>query len=747
MVSYRVIGQSIPRTDGVEKATGTARYTADIPMQGALWGKVLRSPYPHARITRIDTSRARQVPGVHGVLTGADLKGVVFGRQVRDVPVLAQDRVRFVGERVAAVAAVDEDTAQQALELIDVTYQELPALLDPLEAMKEDAQLLHPKVMSYEGLPQPLEKASNVFEREVWSRGDVAQGFAEADLVVENTFTTARMHQAYLEPHTYLVWIDEEGRVQVWASSKIPYNMRKALAACAGIPEERILVNHAYIGGDFGGKGFMDEPLCYFLAFHTRMPVRMAMEYPEEFMAGNPRQPSITRLKTGLLRDGTLVAHQAQVIYNSGAYGGYLPLGHLPGSHAAAGAYRTPHAYVEAMEVYTNTVPGGYMRSPGETQAVFAMESHMNDIARRLGMDPLELRTKNLMEEGEETLTSRRYGSVHCKDVRAKEVLEAVVEASSYRAPTPANVGRGMAIADRRASGGGTGHAGVTLNPDGSAILHTPIFEQGTGSYTSLRQMVAEEFALPIERVRVEVWNTDGVPFDEGVLAGRVTRIEGQAVHLAAQEARQEVVRLTAELLGWPEEHLTVEGESVRRQDTGEVQPWAGILARTGRSVTGQGKVVDWSLNEITAFTAQVAEVSVDPETGEVRLLRYTTAHDVGTIINPLGHQGQIDGAVIQGLGYATMEELRVEEGQVTNLSFGDYKIPNINDIPPLQTVLVQSERGVGPYNAKWIGEGGALSLVAPAIANAVEDAVGVRIRDLPLTAEKVHRALRARKA
>ena len=736
MVSYRVIGQPVPRADGVVKATGTARYTADLSLPGTLWGKSLRSPFPHARITRVDTSRAKQVPGVYAVLTGADVRGVLFGRQIRDVPVLAQDRVLFAGERVAAVAAVDRDTARQALDLIVVEYEELPAIFDVLEALKEDAPLLHPNMNSYQGVSQPLDKPSNAFIHKTWGQGDVEEGFTQADLVVENTYTTPLMHQAYLEPHTCLVWIDDEGRVQVYASSKIPYKLKEMLAEVAGIPEERIRVNHTYVGGDFGGKGFpQDLFLSYFLALHAGRPVKMVMEYVEELQAANPRHPSIIRMKTGVKRDGRLTAHQAQVIYKNGAYGGYTPQAYLVATGHAAGLYKVPHVLIEASHVYTNTVPSGYMRAPGSAPGVFAVESHMDAIAHQLGMDPLEFRLKNLVEEGD----SMPDGE-HFQGLRAKETLAAAVEAAGYRAPKPPSVGRGIAMGHHSQKGSKT-HAAVTLSPDGSVTVNTPIFEQGTGTYTVLRQVVAEELGFPAEQVRVEVWDTDAVPFDEGVLGGRVTRSVVLVAHQACQEARQEMLRLAAETLGWPEESMELHGEHLIRKDTGETKPWAELLARFHRPIMGRASTEDMSPATVTAFVAQVAEVSVDPETGEIRLLRFTTAHDVGTVLNPIGHQGQIDGGFIQGMGYALMEELGLEEGRVTTASFGDYKIPTIRDIPPMQTVLLEPTSGMGPYNIKGIGEG-SLSPVASAIANALEDAVGVRIRDLPITAEKVYRAL-----
>jgi CO/xanthine dehydrogenase Mo-binding subunit len=735
---YTTIGQPSTRVEGQEKVTGAMRYTADVTLPGTLWGRALRSPYPHARIIRIDTSRAQQVPGVHAVLIGADVRGIRYGRRLFDVPVLAEDRVRFVGERVAAVAAEDRDAAEEALMLIEVEYEELPAVFDPLEALAEHAPILHPEVNSYIGLPRPLETLSNAFARDMWSKGNIDQGFAQADLIIENTFTVPRQHQAYLETHSCLVWLDDQGRVQIWASSKVPYQVKEQLSVALRLPKERIRLNPVAIGGDYGGKGSpMDIPLAYFLAVRTGRPMKMVMDYIEEFTAGNPRHAAIIQLKTGVKREGTIVAHQARVLFNSGAYGGFKPVPtvNLGGASKAGGPYKIPHVRIEGVQVYTNTIPGGFMRAPGEPQTLFGIESHMDCMARQLGMDPLDFRLKNLIEDGGETPIGTRY-----QGIRAKETLEAAVAAAGYRTPKAPNIGRGIAIGERPPAGGES-HAAVTLNLDGSVIVHTSIFEPGTGTYTILRQIVAEELHLPLSSIQVQVWDTDGVPFDTGVGGSRVTRVAGQAAYQAAGAASRAVLRVVADLLDWPEESMTLRGAEVIHRETGESHPWTELLQRWGKPVVGRGSVQDMNPSPVTSFTAQVAEVSVDLETGAVKLLRFTTAHDVGKVLNPVDHQGQIEGAVVQGIGYGLTEELGVDEGKVVSVNFGDYKIPTMKDIPELNTVILESESGPGPYNAKGIGEN-PIGPAAPAIANAVEDAVGVRIRDLPITAEKVYRAL-----
>jgi CO/xanthine dehydrogenase Mo-binding subunit len=737
-VLYTTIGQPTARVEGQEKVTGATQYTADISLPGTLWGRALRSPLSHARIIRIDASRAQQVPGVHAVLTGADVRGIRYGRRLYDVPVLAEDRVLFVGERVAAVAAEDRDAAEEALLLIDVEYEPLPAVFDPMEAMEQDAPLLHPEVNSYFGLPKPLEKPSNAFVWDTWGKGNIDEGFAQADLIIENTFTVPRQHQAYLETHSCLVWIDDAGRTQVCASSKVPYQVKEQLSTALGLPRERIRINPVAIGGDYGGKGSaMDIPLAYFLAVRSGRPVRMVMDCIEEFTAGNPRHAAAIQLKTGVKRDGSITAHQAQVFFNSGAYGGFKPAPgvNLGGASKAGGPYKIPHVRIEGVQVYTNTIPGGFMRAPGEPQTLFATESHMDCIARQLGIDPLDFRLQNLIEDGDENPIGARYQSI-----RARETLEAAATAAGYRTSKAPNVGRGIAIGERPPAGGES-HAAVTLNPDGSVVVHTSIFEPGTGTYTVLRQIVAEELHLPLNIIQVQVWDTDEVEFDTGVGGSRVTRVAGQAAYQAAREASREALSVAADLLGWPEERIMLSGVEVLRQDTGESRPWAELLQRWGRPVIGRWSVQNPSPSPVTSFTAQVAEVSVDPDTGEVRLLRFTTAHDVGKVLNPIDHLGQIEGAVVQGIGYALSEELQVKEGRVANVTFGEYKIPSIKDVPRLETVVLESENGPGPYNAKGIGEN-PVGPVAPAIANAVEDAVGVRIKDLPITAEKVYRAL-----
>ena len=740
--SFASIGRSFVHGEGPEKVTGHTIYGVDVTRPGMLWGKALRSPLPHARIVHIDASRAAQVPGVHAVITGDDLPTTRVGRFLRDMPVLAQGRVLFIGEKVAAVAAESPEAAEEALLAIDVDYEELPAVFDPVEALRPGAPILHPDVAGYEGLLNHLDGPTNDYCTEARSKGDLEQGFAESDLVFEHTFTTQLVHQGYLEPHACLVELDPTGRVQVWANNKSPYLLRQQLAHGAGLPEDRIVVVPSNIGGDFGGKGdFMDVPLCYHLARVSGRPVKMVMSYLEELLAGNPRHPSVITVKTGLKRDGTLMACHVHQVFNSGAYGAFSPRVLLPGARRAAASYRIPHGKVEMHMVYTNCIPCGHMRAPGEVQAVFAVESHMDMIAREMGRDPYEFRLQNVVQEGDVSLVGDGYA-----EVRGEETLRAAADAGAWGQPIAGRAsGRGFSFAERR-SGPGETTATLTLDAEGGVTLHTPVWDTGTGAQTVLQQIISEELTVAVEDIRLDVLNTDGLEFDTGVGGTRTTNTSGGATYRAAQALKDKLIDMASGMRQWPREQvvlrdgvLSLPGSSEGPLTLQEVA--AHALAETGAPLTGEvhHRAAE---SDVTSFCAQVAEVEVDRETGQVEVTRFVTVHDVGTVINPLAHQGQIEGAFVQGLGQALIEEMQTQDGRVSTLSLGDYKLPTENDLPELVTLHIGGPSGPIPYQGKGIGEA-PIGGVAPAIANAIEDAVGVRITDLPITAEKVLRAMR----
>jgi carbon-monoxide dehydrogenase large subunit len=738
------IGASIPRLEGAEKVTGRARYTADVTPPGTLWGKVLRSPHPHARIVRIDATAARQVPGVRAVITGQDAPGLYVGKTLRDMPVLCWDRVRFVGDRVAAVAADTPEAADAALDLIEVEYQVLPAVFDPLEAMQPDAPLLHDDVTAYDGAPKQwlAPDVHNGVTRLAWTKGDPEQGFREVDLVLEHTFWIPARHEGYIEPHACLVAIDDDQRIQVWISAKAPFRARSQLAKAIGVPEERILVHAIQIGGDFGGKGdAVDAPIAYLLARETGRPVKLVMTYAEDLTASNPSHPTAITIRSGVMRDGRIVARTARTVHASGAYAALKPNAALSTWHYVGGCYRVANASFEFLQVATNTVPGGYFRAPGAHQFTFALESHTDLIAQELGMDPAQFRLQNVIAEGEEDAVGN-----HMKGIKARQVLEAALAAVDWQGTKLGpNRGQGIALFGRQI-GGGAGGAVLTAELDGGLTLLSPTIDQGCGTHTIVKQLVAAEWGVPLEQVRVVVGDTDTAPYDEGPRASRVTYTEGQAVLRACHELRARLVEHAAELLYCREAEVTYADGAFACNDRAFSLAEVAARAGRGRPVTVTIAHDAPHVEDVSYFSAQIAEVTVDPETGQVQVDRLVTAHDVGTIINPILHQGQIDGGVATGLGLALTEELVMEDGRITTANLGEYKLPSVADMPPLETILVSSPGGTGPYDAKAIGEFANNSPPA-AIANAVAVAVGARLFELPITAERVYRAMPTQRA
>lgn len=729
------------RIEGPEKVGGKTLYTADVRLPGMIWGKSLRSPLSHARILRVDTTKAKRLKGVLAILTGEDLPAVRVGLRLQDIPVLAQGKTRFVGEKIAAVAAVDPDVLEEALSLIQVDYEELPSVSDPVKAMEPDAPIIHEELSSYRGLPHPPVDAPNVFSLQKWASGDLDEGFKEADLVLEHTFSTHLAHQAYIEPHAAVVAVDSSDHVEVWASCKAPFRVKELLSEQLNLPKNNIRVHVITVGGDFGGKGsLMDVPLCYFLARSAGRPVKMVMSYAEELMAGDPRHPSVVKLKTGVKRDGRLVAREAQVIFNSGAYAGFKPaeIVNLGGAAFAIGVYRIPNFTIRAYGVYTNAVPCGYMRAPGQPQVVFAAESHMDLIAEELGVDPLELRLNNLLCDGDVLPNGRSLERVRCR-----EILEAAAKRAGWSRPkSRKNVGRGIGVSFRHVGGSGEANLEMSVSPEGKVTIVSAVPDTGTGTHTLLAQIAAEVLTIPAQDIRVMIGDTETFETDAAPGGSKITAMSGRAVLVTAEEMREKAKSVAASLMGCSQDDVKLEkgrfstaGGSRQTVSLAEV---AGHAARLGNNLHICKTYKPKGRSSVAGFFAQVAEVEVDKETGILKIRHIVTAHDVGTVINPLTHQGQIEGGVIQGLGYATMEAVGTEDGKVVTLSLGDYRIPCIQDVPDLETVLVEDPAGPGPFAAKQIGESSIVATAA-AIANALNDATGVRIFDLPLTSEKIY--------
>jgi carbon-monoxide dehydrogenase large subunit len=735
----KVIGTPTPRLEGPDKVSGRAIYATDVVFDDMLWCKVLRSPIAYARIRKIDARRALELPGVHAVATGEDVHGLLIGRKIYDMPILADGVVRFIGEKVAAVAAESQAIAEEALELIEVEYEELDPLFDPLAAIEPSAALLHPNVQSYRGLLHPIEQASNVFVHMNWKKGDVEAGFRAADLIVENTFTTKPVHQAYIEPHACVVIARAAGGADVWACSKVPFALREQVASAFGKPSEDFLVHPCYIGGCFGGKGdFMDVPVCYLLSLKSSRPVKMVMDYAEEFLAGNPRHGAIVRVKSGVIKDGRLVAHQMIYVFDSGAYGAFKPQGYLVGPKEAAGPYNIPNVYIEEKIVYTNKIPCGHMRAPGDPQGFFANESQMDLIARRLNLDPVAFRKINLMRDGDISPIGHRV-----PHIKSDEIVDEAVRVSGYRSSKRKYSGRGVGVAQWLPLGGEC-HALVAVDDEGGITVSTAMLDQGAGTHTAMRLVAAEELQVPLAKVSVATLDTSEVGPDTGIGASRGTRIFGNATRLAAGDAKEQLLTAASRELGVGKDTLRLTGDGAVCNESGARVSYAELARLAEAPIQGRGFYKNFESGPEAALCVQVAEVEVDPATGAVTLKQFTSAHSTGTVLNPLMHQAQIDGGVVMGAGYALMEEVLIDGGRVVSGNFGEAKIPSICDIPKLKTVIQEFPVGNGPFGGMSIGEPPVVPTAA-AIANAVHDAVGVRIYDLPITAEKVLRALRER--
>ncbi len=717
------------RADGSAKLTGRAVYAGDVRLSGMLYAALVRSPYPRARIVRIRTEAARALPGVHAVLTGEDIRFGLYGRRVRDMPVLARGVVRYVGERVAAVAAETPQLAQEAARLVEVEYEPLAAVLDPEEALAPDAPRVHEAPWRYPGAVVHPDDHPNVQSRRIWAHGeDVEAVLRRCHRVFEGVFRLPPAHQGYLEPHACVVRITETGRIEVWASNKSPHRLRAQLSACLGVPEDRIRIQPVYVGGDFGGKGSpMDVPVCVALAEATGRPVKLCLSYGEELSATNPRHDGVIRVRLGINEQGDLQALDLRAILNGGAYAAFKPVEHinLNGIREAGNCYQIPAVRIESVIAYTHTVPRGHMRSPGSLEANFAVESLLDEAARELGMDPVAFRIRNLLRPKDTGTLGETW-----VEFRGAEVLEAALQA--LRQPPEEEVvpegdwarGTGVALYARAAHAGETE---VALKPqlDGSVVVWVPFPEQGGGQHTVVRNVVQRELGLPAQLVHVQQASTDELVADAGVGGSRVTISASAAVAHAVHALRQRL----AELGLWtgPE----------------EVRQALAALARRYPDEVIRARFSEDHLPPLASCCVQIARVRVDRRTGGVRVDEILTAVDVADVLNPPSHLAQIEGGVVMGLGAALLEALPVEEGRVMVANLDEYRIPSVEDVPRLQVVLVPGARGAGPYNVKPVGELTNVA-VAAAIANAVADAVGVRVASLPITAEKVFWGLRS---
>ena len=761
MSEYAVLGKRVTRVDALEKVTGAAQYGGDVHLPGMLHGKFVRSAHPHAKILNIDTSEAEKLPGVRAIVTQDDVES---GRRV-----FATDKVLYLGEPIAAVAATDPDIAEEAADLIKIDYEVLPAVQDVMEAIEPDAPRLHsddtkdgPARRTIRADLRKLERDKSeedhsaeiaelnaqleATEDDVYynisaethsAAGDVEQGFAESDLVVEDTYVIPRVHQTYMEPHVSVADVESTGKVTVWASTQGPFAIRSGIAGTLGIPLNQINVVATTMGGGFGGRFgvALTHVPAVLLSQKTGRPVKIQMTREEEFTDGRPAPGCVIKLKTGVKNDGTILAREGLAFWDSGSVSGAS----IGSTIRLRGVYKFPHLKVDAYGVYTNKSGTAAYRAPGTPQVAFAGESQLDDIARKLELDPVEFRLKNMRVEGDPVPAGPNEPKVGYK-----ETLQAVADAVDWKNRTTGpNQGWGVAIGDWT-NGCGPGGMFVSIHEDGSArIFHGSM--DITGTDTALAQIVAEILTLSYDEVAITRGDTDSAPYATGSGGSVVTFTMGNTAKLAAEDTRRRLLELAAERLNTDVESLelkdgkvsTIEADPPKSIGFGELAAYS--LSTTGGPIVGKGSFA--RKPSTPALAAQIAKVEIDPETGRIKVLKMAASQDVGFAINPMAVEGQIEGGAVQGYAWATMEEMQYNEEGNVNPGFVDYRVPTTADLPTVESVIVEVEAPDGPFGAKGVGEPPITPTLAT-MANAVADAVGIRITELPMKPEKVVDAL-----
>jgi CO/xanthine dehydrogenase Mo-binding subunit len=743
------VGLDIPRLEVRAKVTGRAEYVHNLRLPGMLYGKVARSTVPHGRIRKIDTRAAKAVAGVHRVVTGEDIRKLIaepyYGPAFHDQPILALDKVHHVGEPVAAVLASDPHVAERAAQLIEVEYEELPAVYDEVAAMAPDIvvhDMLKPAGTFADLKHLKGRTNTNIALDYHLRRGDVDAAMARASRVVEHTFKTQQCLHLPFEP---FVSVAEpgDGTLTIHTSSQTPSFVRTEIARLFGWPENRVRVKVPFLGGGFGAKVYVKlEALVAALAMLVRQPVKIALTMEEQFYMIT-KHPTTFRIKSGVDQDGKVVARACEVFWNGGAYADIGPRVTQKSGFTAPGPYDIDNISIDSYSLYTNRTPAGALRGFGIPQLVWAYESHTDLIAHELGIDPVEFRRRNILREGRPQASGT---AMH--DAAIAEVLDAITARMGWSAPFDRGTGtirrgRGVAIGFKASISPTTSVAIVNVSADGSTTLYTSTVDMGQGSDTAFAQMVAEVLDLDSEDVRIVHPDTDVTPYDMGTLGSRSLFHMGNAVRLAAEDARTKLRALAAEA-GLPENTNYPPAEIFKKRygmQAGNVIGTASFVP-TYKSPDAQTGLSD-NVTPFWMIGGAGVEVEVDTETGHVRVTKLVNAADCGKPINPGVARTQLSGAAIMQLGFTLSEDMRLDGGQVTNASLADYKIPGIRDIPPMENILVEAEQHSGPFGAKGLGESGTFG-VSPAIANAIHDAVGVRIAELPITAEAVLRALRA---
>jgi CO/xanthine dehydrogenase Mo-binding subunit len=745
--TMRVVGKSLPRVDAPGKVTGTAVYAADFALPGMLVGKVFRSTEPHARIVRLDVTRARSLPGVRAVVSAADVPDVRYGGGLKDETVFAQGKVRYVGQPVAAVAATTPEAAAAALAAIEVVYEPLPVVLDLEAALAPGAPLVHEEWASYTAIPI-LHRDGNVCNRARIVVGDVERGWEEADRIFEHRFRTGMVHQGYTEPRAAVAQWDSSGTVTVWSNTQLPFEVQNTLAEIFQMPPSKIRVVVPGIGGGFGGKLRVGvEHFAVLLARKTGRAVKVITTSEEELTAAYPRQGTVVELKTGVTNDGRIVAKEGRIWFDTGAFAGSGPGVASVATLVLAGPYRIPNLRLEGFAVYTNKTNCGSYRAPSGPQSNFAVESQMDIIADALGIDPLEFRLKNIVRDGDEGPTGQVLGAVGLEECLRKA---AAAIGWSERRPEKWR-GKGLACGWWTTTGGSSG-VYVKINPDGTVALNTGAAEIGTAALTGAAQVLAEELTVDLADVSVVSADTFSTPFDFGAQGSRTAFAVGNACRAAVTDLKQRIFALAAAQLGvevdscaLADKHVVADGKRVSLADLARVsQMTGGGLIAQGTFIAPptayDAKRVEghvYPAFHSPSFHAHAVDLSVDPETGEVTIHRYVVAQDVGFAMNPTYIEGQIEGGVAQGLGQALSEEIVYEGGRVLNANLTDYKMPTTLDMPRVETILVEHPSLAGPYGAKGVGEPPNIEPPA-AVANAVAAATGLRVTVLPITAERI---------
>jgi CO/xanthine dehydrogenase Mo-binding subunit len=747
MTKYSVVGQRLPRVDAISKVTGEAVFSGDVSLPHMLHGQVLRSPQPHAVIRRLNVRKAQALDGVMAVITASDVPNYKKGNELtfNELPHLAQNKVVYAGQPVAAVAAISLEIAEKALDLIEIDYEPLPAVFDILEAMQPSSPLIHPELYTNvitNPTPGKRDNPSNIAYHTKIDKGDLKAGFKKADIILENTYRTQKVHHGFIEPFAAVATVSTSGQVTVWTQSQGIFMARQMIAHFLGVPRSQVKIVPVEIGGAFGGKTYQPlAPLCALLAMKSGRPVRMEMTREEVLKDSRPAPDSLITIKMGLTKEGLMTAASAEILYDGGAF---PEMSHamFTGGNVFC-QYNIPNVSIDTKDVLTNKVPSAFYRAPAMPQAHFAIESHLDIMAEQLKMDPLQLRILNAAKEGD-----RLPNGEVLPRVGIKETLERMARYLKKKGPLEGrNRGRGIACGFWRGASAGFG-ANIQVNSDGSINLVLGLTDI-SGSRTSIAQIAAEELGLPINKVKVVIGDTETAPWATMSVGSLTVYSLSTAVVRACQDVKAQMGALAAKRLGVnPSEIKFAQGLFQVKGNTGKSISFTE-LARSTAVIFGKGPVLGRGatngLPPAPTLSVQAADVEVDQETGKVRILAYAVAQDVGLAINPLSIEGQIQGAVTQGIGWALMEDYIFEKGVMQNATLLDYRMPTATDVPMIETLIVEVGSSKGVYGLRHAGEPPMIPVLA-AVANAVYAATGVRFKELPLTPEVVLTGIKKKK-